>query len=247
MFKKALVSVSTLCIAMTLSLSSYSDTLKVILYDGGSPPLFFAKSENKTGIYVDILMAIGDKTGHKFEFNHLPTKRAMALFENGKMHLEPGINPIWRSSSKVPGEFSEPFGKAEDIVIFPKGKLKPVNGPEDLSKSNIGTIKGFFYPGYMDAFGSRKITRKDSLDEDKLMLKLANNRIDAAFIRKEAAQYRIKTDSKLANIETGNVIGSADIMFRIHPSKSGVIPSINKAISELQASGALDAIYNKYR
>jgi polar amino acid transport system substrate-binding protein len=232
-----------------LGMSSFgsADTLRVVLYDGGSPPLFFAKGDNNTGIYVDLLMAIGEQSGHQFQFDHLPTKRAMALFEQGQVHVEPGINPVWRSGSKVPGEFTIAFAKAEDVVIFNDGQLKAVTGPQDLNGMKVGTIKGFFYPGYMDAFTAGSLLRQDSLNEDKLMLKLVNNRIDTAFIRKEAAQYRIKTDPKLKTIKIGDVIGSADIMFRVHPSKASVIPAMNQAITELKANGTIETIYSKYR
>jgi len=247
MKKKFRVFVLSLLSLFFISVHSHSDTLKVVLYDGGSPPLFFAKDDGNTGIYVDLLMDIGKETGHTFEFVHLPTKRAMALFEQGEVHLEPGINPLWRNDSKVPGEYSIPFAQAADVVIFPKGNLKPVSSASDLSGMKVGTIKGFFYPGYMDAFASKQLIRQDSLNEDKLMLKLANNRIDTAFIRKEAALYRIKTNPKLKTVEVGNEIGSADIMFRIHPSKSSTLSDINQAITNLKANGTIEQIYTTYR
>lgn len=237
----------TLLCLLGMSTFSFAETLKVVLYDGGSPPLFFEKGDSNTGIYVDLLNAIGKQSGIQFQFDYLPTKRAMALFEQGQVHVEPGINPVWRSGSAVPGEFTIAFAKAEDVVIFNEGKLKSVSGPQDLSGMKVGTIKGFFYPGYMDAFGSGSIHRQDSLNEDKLMLKLVNNRIDTAFIRKEAAQYRIKTDASLKSIQIGSVIGSADIMFRVHPSKASVIPAINEAITELKANGTVETIYAQYR
>lgn len=230
-----------------LSFNTHSETLKVVLYDGGSPPLFFSKGDANTGIYVDLLMAIGEETGHTFQFVHLPTKRAMASFEQGEVHLEPGINPLWRNNSKVPGEYSIPFAQAADTVIFPKGKLKPVASASDLSGMKVGTIKGFFYPGYMDAFASGKIIRQDSPDEDKLMLKLANGRVDTAFIRKEAALYRIKTNPKFNTVEVGDEISSADIMFRVHPSKASALNEINQAITNLKASGAIEQIFTNYR
>ena len=99
----------------------------------------------------------------------------------------------------------------------------------------------------MEAFAAQEIHRKDSLDEDKLMQKLANGRLDAAFIRKEAALYRIKMDTSYNNIKVGPVIGSADIMLRIHPSKAATLDSINAAITKIIDNGQLQSIYDKYR
>lgn len=237
----------TVLAGLAISLSSTADSLKVVLYDGGSPPLFFAKGDSNTGIYVDLLNEIGRVAGHKFEFHYYPTKRAMVLFEEGSVDLEVGINPAWRSSSKVPGDYSVPFGQSEDVVVFQKGKVKPVSSAADLAGAKVGTIKGFYYAGYMDAFAGRKIHRQDSLDEDKLMQKMAGGRLNAAFIRKEAAQYRIKVDNKFKALVIGDVIGSADIMLRVHPSKSSIMDSLNSAIKTLKESGKIDEIYSQYR
>lgn len=247
MFKKVSCIFATLFITLILSPSLFAETLKVVLYDGGSPPLFFAKGDSNTGIYVDLLNEIGKVSGHQFEFVHYPTKRAMALFDNGDVHVEPGINPVWRSNSKVPGGFTAAFAKAEDVVVFLSGKEKSVKSADDLAGSKVGTIKGFFYPGYMDAFTSRKITRQDSQSEDKLLMKLASERIDAVFIRKEAVQYRMKIDAQFKGLVIGDAIGSADIMFRVHPSKSALVESINIAIEQLKANGKIEEIYAKYR
>ncbi len=239
--------VTTIFVGLMFAFSVSADTFKVVLYDGGSPPLFFPKGDANTGIYVDLLNEIGQVSGHQFEFVHYPTKRAMVLFEEGSVHVEPGINPVWRADSNVPGEFTIPFAKADDVVLFQKGALKPVSSANDLAGLKVGTIKGFFYPGYMEAFASNKISRQDSQDEDKLMLKMASGRLDAAFIRKEAAQYRIKIDDQYKALVIGDAIGSVDIMLRIHPSKSSAIESINFAIKTLKESGVIDEIYSKYR
>ena len=247
MFKK----IGYLCVALTISFtmssSLFAETLKVVLYDGGSPPLFFDKQDSNTGIYVDLLSEIGKVSGHQFEFLYYPTKRAMALFDEGKVHVEPGINPVWRSGSRVPGEFTIAFAQAEDVVVFQRGKEKSVNSADDLAGAKVGAIKGFFYPGYMDAFASRSMKRQDSQGEQQLMLKMASGRLDAMFIRKEAVQYRMKIDEKFKGLVIGDAIGAADIMFRVHPSKAQVVESINSAIEELKANGKIEEIYSKYR
>lgn len=238
---------STILLILSFSLTASAETFKVALYDGGSPPLFFEKGDANTGIYVDLLNEIALLTGHVFDYGYFPTQRAMVLFESGDLHLEPGINPVWRSSSKVPGEFSIPFAKAEDVVLFQAEKLIPVNSASDLTGKKVGTIKGFYYPGYMEAFSSGALLRKDSLSEDNLMLKLAHNRIDVAFIRKEAAQYRIKVNNEFKNLVFKDRISSVDIMLRVHPSKSDALGSLNSAIKTLKENGTIETIFQKYR
>lgn len=245
MLKQPLVLIaSLLCLT---GFAANAETFNVGLYKGGSPPLFFDKGDSKTGIYVDILNAIGKESGHTFNYQYYPTKRVMVLFEKGKLDLEPGVNPLWRSNSSVPGEFSAPFAKAEDVVVFPAGKVRQVSGPADISGLKVGTIKGFFYPGFMDAFSAGSIKRADSVDEDQLMKKLANARLDTVFIRKEAALYRIKINPDYAKLAVGNSISSSDISMRLHPSKKSALDSINKAIAKLKQNGEMDKIFAKYQ
>lgn len=224
-----------------------AETLKVALYDGGSPPLFFDKGDKETGIYVDLLNEIGQRTGLQFEFLHYPTQRAMVLFDDGQVHVEVGIHPSWRASAKVPGSFTVAFGKSEDVAVFTENQAVPVQGTSNLMGKRVGTMKGFYYPGFMDAFASGQIQRKDSVNEEQLLKKLSSGRLDLVFIRREAVLYRQKIDAEYHGLVIGDVIGSADISIRIHPSKAAHIAEINAAISAIQSDGSLEHIYARYR
>lgn len=234
-------------LALFCSMALQAETLKVALYDGGSPPLFFDKGDKETGIYVDLLNEIGQRTGLQFEFLHYPTQRAMVLFDDGQVHVEVGIHPSWRASAKVPGSFTVAFGKSDDVSVFPENQAVPVQGASDVIGKRVGTIKGFYYPGFMDAFASGQIQRKDSVSEDQLLKKLASGRLDLVFIRKEALLYRQKIDAAYRTLVMGDVIGSADISIRIHPSKASHITEINAAITAIRNDGSLERIYDRYR
>lgn len=106
------------CIA---SANVFGETLTVAVTEHGKPPLTFPQHSSQTGIYLDILAAIGLITGDTFVFDYYPPKRIMFTFVAGKADIEMGINPVWRQSSRVPGEYTIPFAKAEDIVLFSTG------------------------------------------------------------------------------------------------------------------------------
>ncbi len=108
-------------------------------------------------------------------------------------------------------------------------------------------MRGYFYPGYMDAFARGEIIRELGDDEENLLKRLLKGRYKQVFIRKEVAQYLMKKNSIYQNFQIGNIIGSVEIMIRIHPSKAHVLERFNKAIKQLKQLGQIERIYAQYR
>ncbi len=229
------------------SANVFGETLIVAVAEKGKPPLTFPQHASETGIYLDILAAIGSITGDTFVFDYYPPKRIMYTFEAGKADIEMGINPAWRQSSRVPGNYTIPFAKAEDIVLFSIGQKVSVNAADDLTGRAVGTMRGYYYPGYMDAFAKGEIKREEGNDEENLLKRLLKGRYKQVFIRKEIAEYWMKLNPRYQNFEIGDVIGSAEIMIRVHPSKAHVLERFNKAIQQLKQSGQIERIYVQYR
>jgi ABC-type amino acid transport substrate-binding protein len=59
-----------------------------------------------------------------------------------------------------------------------------VNGPADLLNKHIGTMRGYFYPGYMTLFADKSIIREDGNSEYNLLARLAAGRLDAILFKK---------------------------------------------------------------
>ena len=159
-----------------LAVNVLAETLIVALTQNGKPPLSFPERSSETGIYQDILVAVGSITGDTFVFNYYPPKRIMFLFEYGRVDIEIGINPVWRQFSKVPGNYTVAFAKAEDIILFAPGKKFSVHGAKDLKGMKVGAVRGYYYPGYMEAFAKEEIIRIDGNDEEHLLKRLSIGR-----------------------------------------------------------------------
>lgn len=221
--------------------------LIVGINNAGNPPLTFSQKDDEKGIYREILEQISQLSGHQFKYLYLPPKRLLFAFDKGEVHLEPGINPAWRSSAKLPGVYSNPFAVSENIILFAKNKRIAVRKPIDLLNRQVGTIRGYFYPGYMSLFESDRIKRLEGDSEYNLMSRMASGRIDQIFIQKDVAFYWMSKESRFNDFEVGNVNFKDPISFRIHPSKRHIVKSLNNAIERLNAEGKIEAIYNKYR
>ncbi len=71
----------------------FGETLRVAVTEKGKPPLTFPQHSSNTGVYLDILAAIGSITGDTFVFDYYPPKRILYSFDTGKVDMEIGINP----------------------------------------------------------------------------------------------------------------------------------------------------------
>jgi polar amino acid transport system substrate-binding protein len=222
--------------------------------------------DSKAGIYYDILQKISERSDFKFEIEFASSSRSNALFEQGSIDIEPGVNPIWRQHSKLVGDYSIPFTKSEDIVLFKSRDLLNPPSLENLAGKRIGGIRGFTYPMFSDSFSNGTIERVDLKDGPSLFKFFIAGRVDYIIINKIVAAYwilnhpdyqylslpdylqgKLNSDDANGSILIGSIISSADLMLRVHPSKKHVLQQLNSIITELITEGEIEGILARYR
>jgi polar amino acid transport system substrate-binding protein len=236
-----------LFIIMPISSSICAQQLTVGFNLTGNPPLTFPPQQQQIGIYREILTAIGELSGDTFIYKYFPPKRMLVAFERGAIDIEPGINPAWRENSDIHSLYSTSFSVSENIVLFARHKKIMVNQPKDLINRRIGTMRGYFYPGYSNLFRSKRIIREDGDSELNLLQRMAGGRLDQIFIQKDVAYYWMSRDRSFSEFEVGNANFKDEVMFRLHPTKAQALMRINDAIKVLIDNGTIDKIYARYR
>jgi polar amino acid transport system substrate-binding protein len=219
-----------------------SDTFRVGFYN--YPPMMI--ESERAGIYQEILDELTKMTGHRFQIQYLPYARLAKKFDLGQLDLEPGVFPGWVKQQKVPGKFSVPFGKVQDVLVFAPGKHFRISTPRDLSGRTIGLVRGYTYPDLRELFDSGAVHRSDAVSETQLMVMLAAGRMDQILINKAVAQYNMLTVPKYRDFVLGDILGSFDVSMRVHPSKKALLPELDEAIVTMKRSGAIARIYAKY-
>lgn len=230
-----------------LGASLAAEPLRVVSYQGGHPPFMFPEGDATSGIYRDIFDRITERTGVEFETVHLPFPRAQKMFDAGQIHVEPGINPVWRGDAEVPGLFSRPFADSVDILLFRPGTRRDVEVAADLAGQAVGTIQGYVYPLFTEAFENGSVVRDDAIEERGVLEKLVAGRYDVAILNDAIARFWRKRHPEFEDFEIGDVVGQAEIMFRVHPSRAEELAKIDAALEEMIAAGEIEAIYAKYR
>ena len=241
---------STATIFMVLSFFTHissADTFRVMLHTGSFPPYFFEEGDSRTGTIRDVFAAITQETGDSVEYIRVPFKRALRMFETGKIDIEPMTNPAWRKSSSVQGSYSIPFSVSEEVILFRQGQYITVHSPEDLLGKTVGVIKGYYYPLYEPYFADGRIKANRLNSENKLIQLLLAKRLDQAFINKDFALYQIKTQHYTDQLVIGKSTSVVEQMIRFHPKKRSALPRFNKAIKKLLKDGSIERIYDRYR
>lgn len=216
-----------------------AETFKVGLSE--APPLVFSKNSTLLGIYKEIFIEISKITSDTFDFDYGSAAQIIDRFDQGKIDIEPGINPIWRHSEKVPGLYTIPFAKASSIMVSRNAPLKG-------KTLKTGLVKGYQYPNLAAYFKDKTWVPVFASNELNLIKLLNQKKIDQAVIDQFVMDFFLRSKKNTASNQyvLSKPLETKDIMLRIHPSKANAIPRFNDAIKKLIESGSIKKIYNHY-
>ncbi len=234
------------------SLSANAKTYTVASYNPPNPPHNIQTVDNQgnhkiSGIFADMFTRIGEITGDKFIMVQMPAARAIQEFDLGRVDIEPGINPTWRSSAKELGMYSITYGNVEEVIVFRSGEQFDIKTPKDLFGRKIGIVRGFTYPWFESAFTLGKIKQILNKSEGLLVKQLLIKRINQIFISKLSIEYMKRQDPTLSELVIGDVVSSVEVMMRVHPSKSELLPRLNKALKQMVDDKSIEKIFANYK
>ena len=225
-----------------LANTAAAEVFDVGFYD--YPPMMIR--HDNSGIYKDIFDELGVLLGDTFNIHYYPYPRIGLLFNEGKLDIEPGVYAGWMHGQPVPGEFSAPFGKIVDVMVFAPGKRFAVKTPEDLRGKVLGLVRGYAYPDLRALIEAGQIDRRNALNEMQLLQMLSISRFDQIVINKAVAQYNILKVPGYRALEVGDAISVFDVSMRVHPRHKAWLPRLDAAILTLKRNGTLERIYAKY-
>ena len=225
-----------------LSTTAAAETFEVGFYD--YPPMMIER--DNSGIYKDLFDELGVLLGDVFNIRYYPYPRIGLLFNGGQLDIEPGVYAGWMRGQSVPGEFSAPFGKIVDVMVFAPGKAFPVKTPDDLRGKALGLVRGYAYPDLRPLIEAGQIDRRNGLNEMQLLEMLSVSRFDQIVISKAVAQYNIFKVPEYRKLEVGDAISVFDVSMRVHPRNKAWLPRLDEAILKLKRNGTIERIYAKY-
>lgn len=226
--------------------TAQAELLRVAFYETPTPPYSFTANSGQLGINREILEAITGETGDTLQIEFYPAARILRQFELGKLDVEAAVNPGWRTSSSVPGLYSLAVDKTRDVLCHHPAMPPPAQSWQSLQGITVGSNRGFLYPTLEPYFRSGQFRREDGKDDKEILTKLGAGRYDWLVINEAVLDYAQKIQHRKLCLPIA-IIGEAEVMLRLHPSKAGMLPRINAAILKLHANGRLAAIRKQYQ
>ncbi|SUX29914.1 substrate-binding periplasmic protein [Chromobacterium vaccinii] len=195
--------------------------------------------------YRDALALIARQSGVHFQLDYYPSQRLEQLFQVGKLDVEVGVNASWRALSPVAGFYTQPIADAEFVLCLPPDKGKRPATLASLKGGTIGTLLGQRFPSLESAFASRKLLRDGSANEDEMLDKLRQGRVQAVVLERRRAQYWSRRDEG-GRCLPGESLGSLPVALRLHPRYRDLLPGLNQAIQQLHDQGRLRPLFARH-
>lgn len=241
----AILSITTISAAETHQPPDMPRTLKVPV--NAFPPWIVADHNGIHGIDIDILNAVGGKTGLRFQYIECPWLRCLRLMEGGAGDLMSGL---FRSPERERYMvfFDPPYYRDPPKVFYTLAdSQKSIQKYDDLKGLSIGVVAGTLYFPRFD--NDAQLEKQVFHEEPQLVRLLDAGRLDTFISTEVEADILIEKagltgrfrKSVLEDAESGE---SYFALSRLSKHQDLAKP-IADAIRQLKESGELDQIIHK--
>ncbi len=236
--------ITWMILALLITFSLPTRAYKVLLYHGANPPYSYHQQGQIKGIFADLFAGISKRTGISFEFEMHSVARGQRLFELNQIHIEPGINPIWRQHRKVPGIYTIPYAISSEVIVSKDNQV--ISSIEAQYGKTIGIVRGYRYGDFETHFGDEKLVVFEGRAEPDLLALLQKGRIDYAIMGAATAHYYIANYKQYRPLSVVYKVSELPVSLRIHPDNMYLKSRLDKALTEMIGNREIAQIYFKY-
>ena len=216
-----------------------------LIFYAGDPPLSYAEKDRPQGLYFDIVTAVFDDMGIKYDVTTVPFKRALLYAYEGS-GIVAGIYKTKERSEKL--DYSSSFYDSKVVLFVRKKQDFPFISMTDLRGKKIATKVGWSYGVEFDrARDKLELQAIDGEAEQNIRLVMTGRR--DAFID--------NLISGIATIKKMGIVDKIEILPRpvnigAHylgvkkNTHSKLIRRFNQHLKKLKSEGRYDDIISKY-
>lgn len=241
------IAIAVVCAVVLPSFAVQQETLRAAASTAWNMPFGDFEGERMVGgIYFDLYKAIAQKTGLTLLPVVLPRKRVEEAVANGEIDLRCYLNPAWTSTPDA-YVWSKPLFSLQDVLFGHEGTPKPLAVKDIPRGTKVSTVLGYRYPTLDPLFARGDLRRDDSVDEEKVLLKMSMGRTLYGVTKSNALDwYRRKTPAhQLAAWRL--VVDDAEVYCAVPKNASVPAARLLDAIEDLRKTGRIDAILRNYR
>ncbi len=216
-----------------------------LIFYAGSPPLSYAERDRPQGLYFDIVTAVFDDMGVKYEVTTVPFKRALLYAYEGK-GIVAGIYKTKERSEKL--DYSSSFYDSNVVLFVRKKQAFSFSSMTDLRGKKIATKVGWSYGVEFDRARDRlELQAIDGEAEQNFKLVITGRR-DAFIDNRISGIVTLKKMGIMDKIEIlprPVNIGAHYLGFKKN-THSGLIKRFNQHLKTLKSDGRYEDILSKY-
>ena len=236
------ISVIVLLALSTLARGAEQGTL-VFAGNYNYKPLTYLEKDKAKGLFVDIVQALGKRTGRRTDIRLLVWKDAQSLLLEGRVDA---IGPIGITEArKKMYDFSDPVLESQ-ISIFIRSDKDGIWGMGDLHDLRVGVTTGGLADQLVQGFPT---IRRVALGEDLYsgFRALREGRLDAVVAGQWQGQYLL-AEFGITDVRTaGSPVLRLGSCLAVAKGNKELLTAINEGIRSLRADGTLERINEAWR
>lgn len=223
------------------------EVLRVTVSTAWSMPYGDVQNDRMVGgIFPDLYKAVAQKMGLPVFPVVLPRKRIEGAVVNGEVDLRCYFNPKWTSTPDG-YEWSRPLFTIQEVLFAHQGAPEP-RALSDIPRGTpVSTTLGYTYPTLDGLFAHGDLQRDDSVDEEKVLLKMTADRTPYGVTKSTALDWYRKSVPRHKLAPWRLVIDSVDVYCAVPKNAAVAAARTLGALEDLRKSGRIDTILRAYR
>jgi len=198
------------------------------------------------GMMFDLGEALGAAVGSPVSYVPLPRKRIEGASLAGEIDVRCHINPQWTDAPDA-YLWTEPLYELSD-VIFGGSAAKPLRQAADAANGSVvSTVLGYRYPSLDPLFESGQLKREDTVDQEKVMLKITAARTPYGVTNNSTLDWYRRTTAKHDVADWKVVIATSAIHCAIPKASTWTGRPLVEALNSLKRNGKIEAMLHNYR
>jgi len=208
------------------------------------PPFEFVDDSGKiVGFDLDILDAISQKTGVKFEIVNTRWDGIFVALQSGEFDAVASAATITDERSQIVN-FSDPYFNAGQMIAVRVEDKDKITKVSDLDGKKVGVQLGTTGDIWLTANTKAEVFRYDEIT--LAFQALANHDIDAVFNDGPVSADIIRSNPEMNVTLVGDPVTDEFYGIAINKNKPELLEAINVGLAAIRADGTYDQIYEKW-
>jgi len=198
---------------------------------------------NVIGFDADVMDAIAEKAGFKYEFVNTRWDGIFVALQSGEFDAVISAATITDERAEIVN-FSDPYFNAGQMIAVRIADKDKISSVADLDGLKVGVQLGTTGDQWLSDNTQAEVVRYDEIT--LAFQALGNGDVDAVFNDGPTSADIIQANPEIGATLVGDPITDEFYGIAVNKDKGDLLEMINKGLSEIRADGTYDEIYSKW-